>query len=225
LGAKAHGRIGCGVAGNGGVALRTRRWIKTLKPIVPGSHQPTGFGQQARWRSGAATGVALSQECAGFRLGFGQVDDIPDCVSAFGAAASRGAECRRIVRWCCPARFGALEAAFGLARVAHRLRPASIALALFSGAASAVSPVRLRAGFEWYDPVHLVCFVIGASVSCRGGLLAGFGRSAAGAACRMVASAAGQRAAWGASALRWSGSSETGRAALVARFGVWRTDG
>lgn len=44
-------------------------------------------------------------------------------------------------------------------------------------------------------------------------------------ACKMVASAAGLWAARGVSALRWSESSETDRAALVARFGVWHNDG
>jgi hypothetical protein len=100
-----------------------------------------------------------------------------------------------------------------------------MALTPFFGAASAVSSARLRAGFKWYGRVHLVCFVLDTSVSYRGGLLAGFGWWEAGVACRMVASAAGPRAAWGVSTLRWSGSSETDRAALVAHFGVWRNDG
>lgn len=51
-GAEAHGRIGCSGAGNGGAALRTRRWLKPLKSAVtPATGPPVSAGSSvARWR-------------------------------------------------------------------------------------------------------------------------------------------------------------------------------
>jgi len=49
------------VAGNGGVTLRTRRWIKTLKLTVPGHYRALRFRLECRvaiWRRQRVSGAS-----------------------------------------------------------------------------------------------------------------------------------------------------------------------